>query len=114
MSSFIRIAPRFVVNDLELALSFYSSLGFEVERHDESLGFAKADGFDFHIHYDAEAKPSNHVWWIEVKEIDELYDKCQADKARVCSEIQSQPWGFREFHIRDPFNNLLIFAESKS
>jgi len=109
---FVRIAPRFMVNDLELALSFYKGLGFEVKRHDESLAFVKGGSFDFHVHYDPEAAPSHHVWWIEVKGVDALYQRCQeSPSAKVCSTVKSQPWGFREFNIRDPFNNLLIFAE---
>ena len=25
---------------------------------------------------------------------------------------EAQPWGFKEFHICDPFRNIFIFAES--
>lgn len=112
VTKFVRIAPRLIVNDLESALTFYKSLGFDVERHDETLAFAKADGFDLHIHHDPNSRPSHSVWWIEVEGIEVLYKTCQdSSSAKVCSEIMSQPWGFREFNIRDPFNNLLIFAE---
>ena len=113
-SKFVRIAPRFQVNDLELALSFYKSLGFEVEPYDESLVFVKADGFDFHVHHDPDSGPSRQVWWIEVKGIDALYQQCQKTLAKVNSVVRSQPWGFREFNINDPFGNLLIFAERKN
>ena len=114
MSKFVRIAPRFQVNDLDKALSFYRDLGFEIEPYDEGLAFVKADGFDFHVHHDTEAGRSRQVWWIEVKGIDVLYERCQKISARVNSVIRSQPWGFREFNINDPFGNLLIFAEREN
>ena len=111
VTKFIRIAPRFIVNDLKLALSFYTILGFEVDYNDGAFAIIKSDGVDLHINYDPESPPSHHVWWIEITEIDALYKRCQESSAKICSSVELQPWGFREFHIRDPFNNLLIFAE---
>lgn len=90
--NFVKIVSRFIVNDLELALSFYSSLGFQVDHNDESLAIIKADGVDLHIHHDPDSLPSHHVWWIEVKGIDGLYQRCQeSSSAKLCSAVKSQP-----------------------
>ena len=29
----------------------------------------------------------------------------------ICSPLKAQPWGFKEFMIRDPFGNGILFAE---
>jgi hypothetical protein len=29
----------------------------------------------------------------------------------IASPLVAQPWGLKEFSIRDPFRNLLLFAE---
>ncbi len=42
-----------------------------------------------------------------------LYRQCVPTNA-VQSSLEAKPWGLREFFIRDPFRNLIIFAERLS
>lgn len=115
-TTFLRIVPRFAVNDLELAFSFYGMLGFRIMYNDGGFAIISRDGVDMHINYYPDSNPSHSVLWIEVSNIDELYQQClklealQKEEA-VCSEVEAKTWGFKEFHIRDPFRNLIIFAE---
>ena len=44
--------------------------------------------------------------------IDALYQEYLAANVIVSSKVKAQPWGFKEFHICDPFRNIFIFAES--
>lgn len=109
---FVKIAPRFSVNDLDLALSFYSKLGFSARYNDGTFVILSRDGVDLHMHNFPDDPPSHSVWWIEVANIENLYQKCTQHIApNVCHKLEAQPWGFKEFHIMDPFRNLILFAE---
>lgn len=112
-TSFLRIVPRFSVNDLDLALAFYGKLGFSTTYNDGSLIILTCDGVDLHMHYSPDDPPSHSVWWIEVTNIEGLYQKCvQAMPPKdICSTVTAKPWGFKDFFIRDPFRNLLLFNE---
>ena len=112
---FLRICPRFIVNDLQLALSFYKKLGFETVHNDGNFAMIKGNDVDLHINYDPDSTPSHHVWWVEVSDIEDLYQRCLGlnDYNLCCSgSLATQPWGFKEFNIRDPFGNLILFAEA--
>ena len=43
-------------------------------------------------------------------EIDALYDEFQAAGAAFAQDLQGQPWGARNFIVRDLDGNLLLFA----
>jgi len=45
-----------------------------------------------------------------VTNIDTLYLQYLPTNA-VQSPVEAKPWGLKEFFIRDPFRNLLLFAE---
>jgi len=110
--SFLRIAPRFSVNDLDLALEFYGKIGFSTTYNDGAFIILSRDGVDLHMHYSPDDPPSHSVWWIEVKNIEGLYQKCTDIVPKsVCSKVGVKPWGFKEFFVRDPFRNLILFDE---
>ncbi len=110
---FVRIAPRFVAN-LELAIPFYAKLGFEVLYNDGGFAMIKRDVLEFHINHTDEPQTRGHVWWVEVKNIEGLYQQClKSVPESICSKPEAKDYGFKEFHIRDPFCNLILFAETK-
>jgi catechol 2,3-dioxygenase-like lactoylglutathione lyase family enzyme len=111
--AFLRIVPRFIVNDLQLALTFYEKLGFRTTYNEGGFAIIGRDGVDLHMNHYPDDQPSHSVWWIEVTNIEGLYQQClQHLPARdVCSKVEAKPWGFKEFHIRDPFRNLILFDE---
>lgn len=53
------------------------------------------------------------VCWIAVTDIDTLYQQYLPTNA-VQSPLEAKPWGLKEFLLRDPFGNLLLFAERLS
>lgn len=55
-------------------------------------------------------KLSNFIGYIYVQDIDGLYQKIE-DKVKVIMEPVDQPYGIREFAIKDPFGITLIFAQ---
>ncbi len=109
----LTVAPRFVVHNLEQALTFYNQLGFQTTYHDEYFAIVKRDKVDLHLNYYADALHANSVCWINVTNLDALYQQYMPTNA-VQSNLEAKSWGFREFFVKDPFDNLIIFAEHLS
>jgi Glyoxalase/Bleomycin resistance protein/Dioxygenase superfamily len=109
--TFLTIAPRFVVQDLEQALAFYAQLGFHTTYHNEAFAIVERDGIDLHLNGSPDSPRRHGVCWIAVTNIEVLYQQYLPTNA-VQSAPQAQPWGLNEFFIRDPFGNLILFAES--
>lgn len=109
-STFFRVAPRLGVYDMEQALAFYRQLGFQTSLYDEHFGFAERDGVTLHLQYFSELLEGHAVCWIEVTNSEVLYQQYLPTGA-VCSPLAARPWGFKEFCIRDPFGNLILFDE---
>ncbi len=111
--TFLGIAPRFVVRDLEQALAFYEHLGFQTTYHDADFAIVKRDGVDLHLNSSPDPPKGHSVCWIAVTNIDALYQHYLPTNA-VQSPLEAKPWGLKEFFIRDPFRNLILFAEGIS
>src|SRR5437588_1387010 len=105
--TFLAIAPRFVVQNLEQALAFYGQLGFVTTYHDEGFAIVERDGISLHFH----VSEGHRVCWIGVTNIEALYQQYLPTSA-IQSPLTSQPWGMKEFFLCDPFRNLLLFGES--
>jgi uncharacterized glyoxalase superfamily protein PhnB len=110
-STFLSIAPRFVVHDLEQALAFYGQLGFRVTYHDEGFAIVTRDEVNVHLNHFPDATMQRcSVCWIAVTNSDALYQQYLPTNA-VRSPLKAQPWGLKEFSVGDPFGNLVVFAE---
>lgn len=109
-STFLSVAPRFVVHDLEQALAFYGLLGFQTTYHDKDFAIVERDGVDLHLNYSPDPPKGHSVCWIAVTNIDALYQQYLPTNA-VQSPVEAKPWGLKEFFIRDSFRNLILFAE---
>jgi len=106
----LSVAPRFIVQDLERALAFYGQLGFQATYRDEHFAVLERDGVALHLNCYPDSPGTHSVCWIGVTNSDVLYQKYLPTNA-VCSPLKAQPWGFKEFMIRDPFGNGILFAE---
>jgi Glyoxalase/Bleomycin resistance protein/Dioxygenase superfamily len=97
----LSVAPRCFVGDLPQALAFYKQLGFETTHNDGSFAIVEREGVTLHFH-DGSSEPSisPSVWWIEVTNVDALYQEYLPTQAAQ-SQPTSQPWGFREFVVCD-------------
>jgi Glyoxalase/Bleomycin resistance protein/Dioxygenase superfamily len=111
--TFVSIAPRFGCQNLEQALAFYGQLGFQTTYQDETFAIVERDGIALHLNYSPDPPKGHSVCWIGVTNIEALYQQCLPTHA-VQSPLEAKPWGLKEFFIRDPFRNLILFAESIS
>jgi hypothetical protein len=108
--TFLSVAPRFVVQDMEQALAFYGQLGFQTTYQDEGFAIIERDGIDLHLNSSLDPPKGHSVCWIDVTNIEALYQQYLPTNA-VQSPLEAKPWGLKEFFIKDPFRNLILFAE---
>ncbi len=108
----ISIAPRSLVRDMQQALAFYGQLGFVTTDPGEEFAIVERDGVALHFNAsDDDEPPQDHVLgWIGVTHIEALYQQYVPTGA-LQSPLQVQPRGMKEFVLRDPNGNLLIFGE---
>lgn len=106
------VVPRIAVGNAEQTQAFYERIGFACTYRDEGFMIVERDGVQLHLHPSAEPPTRHGAFWIRVSNIDALYQEYLAAKVITSSEVKAQPWGFKEFHICDPFRNIFIFAES--
>jgi uncharacterized glyoxalase superfamily protein PhnB len=109
--AFLTVSPRIVVHDIEQALAFYERLGFQTSFYDEHFAFARRDEVTLQLQYFSSDPPRGHsVCWVEVTNSEALYQQCLPTGA-VCAPLAAKPWGFKEFCVRDPSGNLILFDE---
>ena len=61
---------------------------------------------------DENPPPNGAYLYIELKDVDELYNQIK-DKVDIVLPIKDQPWGHRNFSIKDPAGNILKFFSEK-
>jgi uncharacterized glyoxalase superfamily protein PhnB len=101
------IAPRFPVGDMEQALAFYARLGFAPTTRSGEFAMVARDRISLRF----TVSEGHSVCWIGVTNIEALYQQYLPTGA-IQSPLTSQPWGMKEFFLRDPFRSLLLFGES--
>jgi catechol 2,3-dioxygenase-like lactoylglutathione lyase family enzyme len=104
------IAPRMLVGDMQQALAFYGHLGFATTYHDEGFAIVERDRISLHF----TVSEGHSVFYLEVTNIEALYQQYLPTGAIRSSQITSQPWGTKGFWLCDPFRNILIFEENIS
>jgi hypothetical protein len=109
------VAPRFLVGNMEQALTFYGQLGFVSTYHDEGFAILERDKItlQFNVSDSTHEPPKEgcRVCYIGVTNIEALYQQYMPTGA-LRSPIQTTDWGTKGFWLNDPFRNILIFEES--
>ncbi len=113
------------VRDVETSAAFYTgTLGFKLRSITDDKAFAILLHGDAALHLlrsNDEASlqaTANHISvYLWVKGLDALYAQFQPkldklDEGRVRAPFD-QPYGMREFHVKDPDGCLLFFGEEK-
>jgi uncharacterized glyoxalase superfamily protein PhnB len=114
MASLSRIAPEIPVDDLAGALDYYVRiLGFEVAAEMPSGDYAIVERDDVAIHLFQEdscpkAQFSIHIF---TQDLDELHGELRSRGASFSQDIETKPWGTRDFRVKDPSGNEIKFTE---
>ena len=51
---------------------------------------------------------------LSVADADSWYDTLKEKGVSIEREIQTQPWGARDFIVHDPFDNVIVITSSQS
>ncbi|MCB0446943.1 MAG: VOC family protein [Gelidibacter sp.] len=113
------IHPKLPMRNKTITKDFYLNiLGFK------QLGSAdydaylmlKRDNIEIHFFEFATLDPKENYGqvYIRVEDIDKLYQSFLDQKINIHpnGDLQTKPWGQKEFSILDPDNNLLTFGQS--
>ncbi|MGL4288416.1 MAG: bleomycin resistance protein [Phreatobacter sp.] len=114
--------PQLFTTDMSRACAFFTeklgfSIGFlhgappfygQVTRDGTSLNLRHVDIMPF----TGDVRAAHHLLsaYVEVSDIDALHAEYQAKGADLHQPLATQPWGVRDFVIRDPDGNLILFA----
>ncbi|NNE96925.1 MAG: VOC family protein [Acidimicrobiales bacterium] len=100
--------------DMAASIGFYERLGFGVESYDEGYAWVKHDGRElFHLAHvaDLDVDANRAAGYFHVRDVDEVNTRWSRETEAV-SALADQPWGMREFAIKDPSNNLLRVGQN--
>jgi uncharacterized glyoxalase superfamily protein PhnB len=116
------VQPVLQVDDLPAAISYYRDvLGFEVDFvagdppvHARVSSGDRERGYAVRLRLvprGSIARDGRSYDWIHVgADLDGLFEKYRAAGVTIVSPPTDQPWGLRDFRIRDPDGHLHCFA----
>jgi hypothetical protein len=110
------INPKLPMRDKVLTKNFYvNQLNFKaLGEYPEYLIVAK-DNIEIHFFEFKQLDPKTNYGqvYIRTNDIDNLYQSLLDNKVNIHpnGNLQSKPWGQKEFALLDPDNNLLTFGQ---
>lgn len=109
------VKPILPVSDMQVALVFYRSLGFEVSAYDDGYAWVKHCSWEFLHLRRVDAMGRSHASaYIHVGDVVAWRDamSATAGDAVDLSPVVDQPWGMREFEFADPDGNLIRIGQN--
>ena len=116
------VQPVLQVEDMNAAIAYYQKLGYEVDFisgdppvharvSSGDRSFAGAARLRLVPFGGGGARPDRGYYWIHVgRDLDGRFAKFQAAGVDVASPPTDQPWGLRDFRIRDADGHLFCYA----
>ena len=115
VTEFVSAVPIVPARDVDAAAAWYrDKLGFDVFHVEPEYGIVRRGESWIHFWGPSDIAPeaSNTMIRLGVRGIDALYAHCrQRDIVHPNAPLEEQPWGFREFSVRDRDGNLVTFFE---
>ena len=122
MPRLLALHPVLMARDVAVSVAFYERLGFHASFADDPAApryaGARRDGVEFHLQW-ADASQWAHagdrpVLRLLCEGVDALFAELLAAGITPCvtspwGQPGDTPWGTREFHLRDPGDNILQF-----
>jgi catechol 2,3-dioxygenase-like lactoylglutathione lyase family enzyme len=100
------LVPQLPVRDVPASQRWYrDALGFEV-RWTWLEDFGAVGNGECEIFLARIDDPRPVTTCVFVDDVDAVYEEYRARGAEIDSELESKPWGLREFTVRDPDGNL--------
>jgi catechol 2,3-dioxygenase-like lactoylglutathione lyase family enzyme len=108
-------AVTLLTADMSAAVSFYSTLGFELQSGGSEAAFTtfRAGDSFLNLQLDPSHAPINAIWgrvifWVA--DVDATYERARAAGYAPSTSPSDATWGERYFHIRDVDGHELSFA----
>jgi hypothetical protein len=112
------INPKLPMRDKSVTREFYiNQLGFQQFGNDYD-GYLMIQKDNIQIHFfefkGLDPKENYGQVYIRTDDIDELYESMLSKRLSIhpAGQLQTKPWGQKEFAMLDPDNNLLTFGQS--
>jgi catechol 2,3-dioxygenase-like lactoylglutathione lyase family enzyme len=106
------------VNNLVTSSDFYKNkLGFQTLWEEGGWHFLIRDDIKIMLGECPDDKPASEInshsyfAYLEVDNIDMLYNEYQSKGVEILSDIENKPWGQREFSIRTIDGHRITFGE---
>jgi catechol 2,3-dioxygenase-like lactoylglutathione lyase family enzyme len=102
------VVPELPVADLAVARKwFQDALGFRTAWVWEDSFAAVCDG-EVQLYLRRIETPAAGVrCYLHVKDADRSYDRCKRHGAQIVDELESKPWGAREFAVETPGGHII-------
>ena len=106
--------PKLASLDIERSLAFFERLGFKRLHTSREYGVARRDSVSVHFWLCSDPRtPTETGCRISVEGIDELFATYSSlGIIHPNGQLESKPWGSREFSILDADGNLITFNEA--
>ena len=110
-AQFVQGAPVLHVQDVTAAATFYRDiLGFTWDFGDESYAVVWRDNSAIHFIRDAGTPNGVHLFqWV--RDVDGYYGEILGRGAVIASGLTNQPYGIREFAVRDLNGVGIVFGQ---
>jgi len=112
------VVPILPVRDLTRAIEFYQQLGFTARRYRDGdfYAFIQRDGRQLHLSKTPELFPEHNFvrvyFYLHDGTAAALEAECRAAGMAIVEPLTPREWKMKEFVLRDPDGNRLIFGES--
>jgi hypothetical protein len=103
----VDVTPTLPVNDMDVAVSFYETAGFDVRRYDDGFAFvSRRDQSVFDLDLVATTRPDTNGagCYIITADVDGWHAGLVTAGLPV-TDIADMPWGMHEFTLTDPSGN---------
>ena len=113
------LAPQLLVDDLERAMAYYRTLGFDfAEPWDGFYAIGTLDGLELHLKEApvgaaerAHRREQEHLAAAAgVDGIDAFHARCVGAGATIRRALSPTPWGTKDFYVEDPDGNIIAFG----
>jgi catechol 2,3-dioxygenase-like lactoylglutathione lyase family enzyme len=107
-------AITLATHDMQRAVRFYRSLGFDIRYGGETASFTSLRAGPGYLNLIAQGEDKQWSWWgrviFYVDDVDALYRQTLKAGHQPSTTPRDAEWGERYFHLTDPDGHELSFA----
>ncbi len=105
--------PILEVPDLVAATGFYRDVGFEVTAYDDGYAFVCVHGEEvMHLRLGPSAtRHDDQRAYLHVADA-AAWHVAMRERSAPVTALEDEPWGMREFALRDPFGNVVRIGQN--